>query len=166
MKQRIWLFLIFIALILGGGALLAIKKVTALSLENMDHPRAVRLWISPSDQFSIFYFPSTGQEPAVEEFQVDRGTIVLKGVKTKSPGILEYYGFNDPKIFHPLHQQWGAVFFKVGEGKGQGLIVKDRKIYFSEMGEMGDRIQLRVMFVPLGYHLFSVLLEWLRTIFG
>jgi hypothetical protein len=46
------------------------------------------------------------------------------------------------------------------------MIIKDRKIYFSEMGEKGDRIQLRVMFVPLGYHLFSVLLEWLRTIFG
>jgi len=66
----------------------------------------------------------------------------------------------------PCINNGGAVFFKVGEGKGQGLIIKDRKIYFSEMGEMGDRIQLRVMFVPLGYHLFSVLLEWLRTIFG
>ena len=166
MKQRIWLFLILVALILAIGALLTFRKLTALSLENMDRPRAVRLWISSSDQFSIFYFHSTDREPALEEFQVDRGTIVLKGVKTKSPGILEYYGFDDLKTVHPMHQRWGAIFFKVGEGGGQGLIIKDKKIYFSELGEKGDRIQLRVMFVPLGYHLFSVLLERFRTIFG
>jgi len=165
-KQRICLFLILIAMILAAGAILTFKKVTALSLENMDRPRTVRLWISPSDQFSIFYFHSAYQEPATEEFQVDRGTIVLKGVKTKSPGILEYYGFDDSKTFRPMQQRWGAVFFKVGERGGQGLIIKDKKIYFSEIGEKGDRIQLRVMFVPLGYHLLSVLLERLRTIFG
>jgi hypothetical protein len=29
-------------------------------------------------------------------------------------------------------------------GEGQGLIVGERKIYLSEIGERGDRIQLRV----------------------
>ena len=164
MRQKIILLLIIIGLVIAVGSVLVFKKVTTLYLENMDRPRAVRLWISPSDHFSIFYFHSVYSGPASEEFQVDRGTIVLKGVKTKSPGILEYYGFDDMKSFHPMHQRWGAVFFKVGTGEGQGLIIRDKKIYFSEIGEKGDRIQLRVMFIPYGYYLFSVVYEYLQRV--
>ncbi len=57
-----------------------------------------------------------------------------------------------------MQQRWGGVFFKAGEGGGQGLIIKDKKIYFSEVGEKGDRAQLRVMFVPLG--IISLLSCW------
>jgi hypothetical protein len=40
-------------------------------------------------------------------------------------------------------------------GEGQGLVVKDRKIYLSEIGEKGNRIQLRVETVSLGRYLFG-----------
>ena len=164
MKQKIWFILVLLIIVAAIGGVLTFKRVTALYFENMDRPRAVRIWISPSDQFSIFYFHSVYNEPASEEFQVDRGTIVLKGVRTKSPGILEFYGFDDMKSFHPMNQRWGAVFFKVEAGEGQGLIIRDKKIYFSELGEKGDRIQLRAMFVPLGYYLLSVVYENLQRI--
>jgi hypothetical protein len=42
-----------------------------------------------------------------------------------------------------------------GMGEGQGLIVRDRKIYLSEIGEKGDRIQLRVESVSLGRYLLG-----------
>jgi hypothetical protein len=39
----------------------------------------------------------------------------------------------------------GAVFvIRRGMGEGQGVMVRDRKIYLSEIGERGDRIQLRM----------------------
>ena len=51
---------------------------------------------------------------------------------------MEYYGFEDTKEFHPMNQRLGAIFIiRRGMGEGQGLIVRDRKIYLSEIGERG-----------------------------
>jgi hypothetical protein len=69
---------------------------------------------------------------------------------------MEYYGFQDTKEFHPLNQKLGAVFIiRRGMGEGQGLIVRDRKIYLSEIGEKGDRIQLRVESIHLWRYLLG-----------
>jgi hypothetical protein len=104
----------------------------------------------------MFYIHSIYKEPVAEEFQAEKGAIVLKGVRTKSPAVMEYYGFEDTKEFHPMNQRLGAVFIiRRGMGEGQGLIVRDRKIYLSEIGEKGDRIQLRMESVSLGRYLLG-----------
>lgn len=122
----------------------------------MDRPRTIHVRIGASEPFSIFYIHSIYKEPVAEEFQAEKGAITLKGVRTKSPAVMEYYGFQDSREFHPLNQRLGAVFIiRRGMGEGQGLIVKDRKIYLSEIGEKGDRIQLRVEVVSLGKYLFG-----------
>lgn len=141
-------------LVIAGGVLL-FKKVTVLHIENMDHPRTVRIRVSPTEPFSVFYIHSIYKEPVVEEFQADGDAVVLKGVRTKSPAVMEYYGFEDMKGFHPMNQRLGAIYFKWGIGEGQGLIVGDRKIYLSGIGERGDRIQLRVESMPLLNYLLS-----------
>ncbi len=139
--------------IVGGG--LFLTKVTVLHLENMDHPRTIRIRIGASESFSVFYVHSIYKAPVVEEFQAEKGAIVLKGVRTRSPGVMEYYGFEDIKEFHPMDQRLGAIYFKWGGGAGQGLIVRDRKIDLSEIGERGDRIQLRVESLSLLKFFFS-----------
>lgn len=159
MKSKVILLLIFAGLLLGTGGVLYWKKVTILYLENMDRPRYVRVWVNPTDQFSIFYIHSVFNAPAIEEFQVERGAITLKGVRTESHGIMEYYGFEDTQPYHPMDQKLGAIFFRVAMGEGQGLIVRDKKIYLSEVGEKGDRIRLRVSTLPLGVYLMRTLLE-------
>ena len=131
------------------------KKVTVLHIENMDHPRTIRIRISPSEPFSVFYIHSIYKEPVVEEFQAEGDAIILKGVRTKSPAVMEYYGFEDMKGFHPMDQRLGAIYFKWGVGEGQGLIVRDRKMYLSEIGERGDRIQLSVESMSLLNFLLS-----------
>ncbi len=103
----------------------------------------------------MFYTHSVYNEPVIEEFQFERGAIVLKGVRTKSPAVMEYYGFEDMKEFHPMNQRLGAIYLKWGVGEGQGLIVRDKKIYLSEIGEKGDRIRLRVVSLSLGKYLLS-----------
>ncbi len=104
----------------------------------------------------MFYIHSIYKEPVLEEFQAEKDAIILKGVRTKSPAVMEYYGFEDMKEFHPLNVRMGAVFIiRRGMGEGQGLIVRDRKIYLSEIGERGDRIQLRVESISLGKYLLS-----------
>jgi hypothetical protein len=142
-------------LIVAGGVLL-FKKVSILHVENMDRPRTIHIRIVASESFSIFYIHSKYNEPVAEEFKAENGAIILKGVRTKSPAVMEYYGFQDTKEFHPLNQKLGAVFIiRRGMGEGQGLIVRDRKIYLSEIGEKGDRIQLRVETIPLWRYLLA-----------
>lgn len=153
------LLLIFAGLLLGAGGVLYWKNVTILYLENMDRPRYVRVWMNPTDPFSIFYIHSIYNAPAIEEFQVERGAITLKGVRTQNPGIMEYYGFEDTQSYHSMDTKLGAIFFRVAMGEGQGLIVRDKKIYLSEVGEKGDRIRLRVSTLPLGVYLLRTLLE-------
>ena len=129
------------------------KRVTLLQLENMDHPRTIRIKISPPEPFSMFYIHSIYHEPVIEEFQVEKEAIVLRGVRTKSPAVMEYYGFEDIKEFHPMNRRLDTIYFKWGIGEGQGLIVRDKKIYLSEIGEKGDRIRLRVESISLGEYL-------------
>jgi len=144
---------------MAGGVFL-LKKVIVLQLGNMDHPRTIRIRISPPEPFSILYIHSIYREAVTEEFQAEENAIILKGVRTKSPAVMEYYGFEDRKEFHPMNERLGAVFFiRRGMGEGQGLIVRDRKIYLSEIGEKGDRIRLRVELMPLWKYLFSIIFE-------
>ena len=159
MKPKTWVLLILIGIIVAAGGVLLFKQILLLQLENTDQPQTVQVRIDPSERFSIFYIHSIHREAVTEEFQADRDGIVLKGVRTTSPAIQEYYGFQDTKDFHPLNLKLGAIFIRVGEGEGQGLVVRDRKIYLSEVGKRGDRIRLRVRSVSLGNYLYSRLFE-------
>ena len=123
----------------------------------MDRPKAIHIRISPSEKFSMDYIHSIYKEPVVEEFQAEGNAMMLKGVRTKSPAVMEYYGFQEPGGFHPMNLKLGAVFLlRRGMGEGQGLIVRDKKIYLSEIGEKGDRIQIRVESLSLGKYLLSM----------
>jgi hypothetical protein len=142
-------------MIIAGGFLF-FEKTTLLHIENMDRQKTIHIQISPSESFSMFYIHSIYRQPVVEEFQVDHQAIILKGVRTKSQAVMEYYGFQESEEFHPMDLKLGAVFLiRRGMGEGQGLIVRDRKIYLSEIGEKGDRIQLRVESLSLGEYLFA-----------
>lgn len=136
------------------------KKITLIRVENLDQKRVLHIRVGPAERFSLFYTHSIYQEPVIEEFRVKEGEILLEGVRTKSPGVMEYYGFEEVKEFHPVSKRFSVIDLKSGVGEGQGLIVKEKKIYFSEIGEKGDRIRLRVVSVSLGYYL----LEYIVTL--
>ncbi|NWG02279.1 MAG: DUF1850 domain-containing protein [Syntrophaceae bacterium] len=158
MKLKHWPLLIIVAGIIIAGGVILFKKVTFLYIENMDRYRVFQVRISPPEAFSMFYIHSIYNEPVIEEFQAEEDRIVLKGIRTKSPAVMEYYGIEDTKEFHPMNQRLGSVFIvKRGMGEGQGLIVRDRKIYLSEIGEKGDRIQLRVKSISWGKYILGIL---------
>lgn len=142
-----------------AGGVFVFKKITFLQLENLDRGGALRIRVSPSEPFSLFYIHSIYLEPVIEEFRIEKGVILLQGVRTKSPAVMEYYGFEDMKEFHSVTRRLGAIYFKWGTGEGQGLIVRERKIYLSEIGERGDRIRLRVISIPLGQFLYRSFFE-------
>jgi hypothetical protein len=140
-------------LILAGGTLYFFK-ISILYLGNRDHSKSCWIRVSASERFSIVYIHSIYQEPVVEEFQIDQGTIVLKGVRALHPGILEYYGFEDMKEFHPMDRRLGSTFFRVGMGEEQRLWIRNKKISFREVGEKGDQLRLGLRSVSLGEYLF------------
>ncbi len=153
--MKVKFFLLLLLIILGGGFFL-LKETSLLSIENMDRSRSIYIKIAPKDKFSIFYIHSIYQEPVIEEFMVEKDFIILIGVKTKSPAVMEYYGFEDTKEFQKMNVRLGGFFIiKRASGEGQGLIVKDKKIYLSELGEKGDRILIRLKQISLGRYIFS-----------
>ena len=155
MKRKRWFLLILIGIaITGGGVFFLNMKILVLQLQNLDHLRTLNVRIKPMERFSIYYIHSISQEPVIEEFEAAPNTIILKGVRTMSPAIAEQYGFDAQKRFHPMNEKLGAIFFRVAAGEGQGLIIKDRKIYLSEIGARGDRIQLSVRSISKGSYLF------------
>ncbi len=60
-----------------------------------------------------------------------------------------------------MDEKLGAIFLRVAPGEGQGLVTRDRKIYLTEIGARGDRIQLSVRTISRG----SYLLEKLSKVF-
>ncbi len=155
MRKNRWPLLIVMTCCIIAGGVFFLKKVTLLQLENLDQGKALHIRVTPSESFSMFYIHSIYLEPVFEEFRIDQGAILLEGVRTKSVPIMEYYGFEDIREFHPIHLRLGAIYLKWGSGEGQGLIIRERKIYLSEMGQRGDRIRLRTKQIPLGYYLFQ-----------
>jgi hypothetical protein len=153
-RLKFWSRLILIGLFILSGGTLYFTKVSILCLENTDRSKSHPIRVSPSERFTIVYIHSIYREPVEELFQIHEGTIVLKGVRTRHPGILEYYGFEDTKQFHPMDRRVGALLFRVAMGEPQSLQVRDRRISFREVGEGGDQIRLRFESVSLGHYLF------------
>ena len=152
------LLLVIGIIILAGGVFLFAKKITVLQVRNLDHPQTLRIRTGPSGAFSIFYINSIYDEPVSEEFQIKGDSIILKGVRTKSPGVMGYYGFDDIREFHPMNKDLGTAFiFKKGMVEGQGLRIGEKKIFLNEIGEKGNSIQLSVEFMRFGRYLLLML---------
>jgi len=159
LKSRPFLTLIGL-LILTGGALLFYGEMTVLELINLDHKHVLLIRVSPSERFSMFYVHSIYDADVVEEFEVGRAAIVLKGVRTENPKVMEYYGFDSVKGFHPLELEFKEpLIIKRGMGQDQGFIFKGKRIHLRELAEKGDRIQLRLTTASWGAYFLAKLLD-------
>ena len=144
-------------LLLVGCLFLMNREVFVLELANRDRPHTVRIAVNASERFSISHINSIYDAPVTEDFQVEGQGIVLTGVRTKSHGVMEYYGFADGKEFHPKHVPLGNIVMRVGLGAGQELIVGKRRLFLRELGERGDRVQLKIVPITFGAYLISKL---------
>lgn len=142
-------------LIVAGGGFL-FKKVTILHLENVDHPRAIRVWINPSKGFSIFYVHSIYKEHVIEEFQAEQEAIVLRGVRTKSPAVAEYYGFEDSQEYYAVNRRMKSFFLRVGMTNPQMISCEKWSLSLEEIGDKGDRVEIRLVSMTLARYLLSL----------
>lgn len=159
LKSRPLLTLIGL-LILTGGALLFCGEMTVLEIINLDHKRVLLIRVSLSERFSMFYVHSMYDADVLEEFEVGTTAVILKGVRTENPKVMEYYGFDSVKGFHPLNLEFRQpLIIKRGMGQDQGFIFKGKRIHLRELAEKGDRIQLRLTTASWGAYFLAKLLD-------
>lgn len=132
------------ALIVAGGVFLFSQGRTILTLTNLDRPRSMRFTVTPGERFLMFYVHSIYRQPVAEEFEVGRNEIVLRGVRTSDAGVMGYYGFDEEPGFQGVKRAIGPAFIvRMAMDPRQGVIVQGRKIRLQELGEGGDRIEVR-----------------------
>ena len=147
-------------LILTGGAFLFYGNLTVLELVNLDHKHVLLIRVSPSERFSMFYVHSIYDADVVEEFEVGTAAVILKGVRTENPMVMEYYGFDSVKGFHPLNLEFRQpLIIKRGMGQDQGFIFKGKRIHLRALAEKGDRIQLRLTTASRGAYFLAKILD-------
>jgi hypothetical protein len=142
-----------------GGVFLFFDHVQVLELKNLDRPRSIRIRVTPAEPFFLHYTHSMYDAPVMEEFQTFEGGILLKGVHTKSPAVMEYYGYETTEDFQPSNKWLGSSFLiKKGVKEGQALRTGRAKIQLSEVAESGDRIQIRLCSISVGSYLWQYVL--------
>ena len=143
-------------LVAAGGVFLFSNTVTVLSLGNPDYRSSFYFKVAPSEQMTLCYTNSIYNAPVEEVFEVRKGDIVLKAVRTASPAVMEYYGFEGSGPVQTMNRSLGPAFsMHASLRQDQGLRIGERTIDLRALGNPGDRVQIRVEDVPLVSFLLS-----------
>ena len=145
---------------MGAGGAFLIKKVLVLQIVNTDRTQKIYILVTPHSQFTLSYVHSIYLEPASEEFEVEEGEeIILKGVSTKSPAVAHYYGFEDGQGYYSVNRRMKSFAFRLGMSNPQTLYCGNQTISLQEIGEKGDRLEVRVVRMALAHYLLSWILQ-------
>jgi hypothetical protein len=156
MKTRGWLILLSSFILLGGGITLAFQEVWVLQVENTEHPAKLLIRTAPAARFTLSYINSIYLQPAAEDFQVGEGEeILLLGVRTRSPAVAAYYGFEEGKEYYPVNRTLKSFVLRLGMSQAQVLSWANKQISLGELGEPGDRLEVRVVRMTRGRYLLS-----------
>jgi hypothetical protein len=156
MKTRGWLILLSLSILLAGGVTLLLREAPVLQIENTDRGRRLLIRTEPSALFSFSFIHSMYLETATEEFEVGEGeAFILRGVRTQSPAVAGYYGFEEGRTFYPVNRKMNSFVIRLGMTHAQILSHGNQKISLAELGEGGDRLEVRVRRMPWGQYLLS-----------
>ena len=139
-----------------GGILLVFQEVWVLRVENTEHPGKLLIRTAPAARFSLSYINSIYLQPAAEDFRVGEGEeIILLGVRTRSPAVAAYYGFEEGKDYYPVNRTLKSFVLRLGMSQAQTLSWGNRQVSLEELGEPGDRLEVRVVRMTRGRYLLS-----------
>ena len=156
MKTRGWISLFCLAVLVVGGILLVFQEVWVLRVENTDHPGEIMIRTAPAARFSLSYINSIYLQPAAEDFRVGEGEeIILLGVRTRSPAVAAYYGFEEGKDYYPVNRTLKSFVLRLGMSQAQTLSWGNRQVSLGELGEPGDRLEVRVVRMTRMQYLLS-----------
>lgn len=144
---------VFIA---AGGVFLFSKTVTVLSVRSAGHANSIHFKVAPSEQMTLCYTNSIYSAPVEERFELRKGDIVLKAVRTASPAVMEYYGFEGSGPVQTMNRSLGpALSIQISMRQDQGLRIGERTLDLHAIGNPGDQVEIRVEDVSLASFLLS-----------
>jgi len=156
MKTRGWLILFSLLILLAGGVTLLLREVPVLQIENTDRGRRLLIRTEPSASFSFSFIHSMYLEPATEEFEVGEDeAFILRGVRTQSPAVAAYYGFEEGRTYYPVNRKMNSFVMRLGMTHAQIFFHGNQRISLAELGERGDRLEVRVRRMSWGRYLLS-----------
>jgi hypothetical protein len=161
LKIKGWLSLLaFLILAVGGGALFSFE-VPVLQVVNADRPARLNLRLGEPARFSISYIHSIYLQAAAEEFEVGEGEVILlRGVRTRSPSVAHYYGFEeDNRDYYPVDRKMKSFALRLGMSQAQVLSHGEKKISLGSLGEKGDRLEVGVVRMTWGKYLLSRMMK-------
>lgn len=132
-------------LIAAGGVFLFSGTVTVLSVRNLDRGNAWHARVSPSEQVTLFYTNSMYGAPVEEVFEIESGELVLTEVRTESPAVLEYYGFQSTYPVHPLRKSLGPAFsIQASMSQEQILKIGRSRLDLLSLARGGERVMVKI----------------------
>ena len=157
MKIKGWLPLLALLILAAAGGSLFIFEVPVLQVANPDRPATLNLRLGEPKRFSISYIHSIYLQAAAEEFEMGEGQeIILRGVRTHSPSVAHYYGFDvDNRDYYPADRRMKSFVLRLGMAQAQTLSLGKRKISLGDLGEKGDRLEVQVVRMTWGRYLLS-----------
>jgi hypothetical protein len=156
-----WLSFLPILILAAAGGALFIFEVPVLQVVNPDRPATLNLRLGEPKRFSISYIHSIYLQAAAEEFEMGEGQeIILRGVRTRSPSVAHYYGFEeDNRDYYPADRRMKSFALRLGMSQAQTLSHGEKKISLGDLGEKGDRLEFRVVRMTWGKYLLSQILK-------
>ena len=143
MKPRAWLLPVIGLFLIGAGVAFCLRGSPYLVIVNTDRGREFRIPLG--SRFTLSYVNSIYRAPAAEDFEVgEKNEIVLKGVRTRSAAVAQYYGFEDGREYYPVERRMKSFALRVGMTDLQALDVGNEKVSLGKMGSAGDRLEFRV----------------------
>jgi hypothetical protein len=142
-------------LIAAGGVFLFSKTAMVLFVRNLDHPSSFHFKVAPSEQVILFYTNSIYNAPVEEVFEVRDEDILLKAVRTDSPAVMEYYGFEGTGPVQTLNKSLGPSFsIQASMRQDQRLKIGQSTLDLRTIASGGDCILVRVDQVSLARFLW------------
>jgi hypothetical protein len=137
-------------LIAAGGVFLFSKTVMVLSVRNLDHPGSFHFKVAPSEQVTLYYTNSIYDAPVEEVYEVGDENLVLKAVKTDSPAVMEYYGFERTGPVQTLNKSLGPSFsIQASMRQDQGLKIGQSTLDLHAIARGGEIIAISLDQVSL-----------------
>ncbi len=152
---RYLLFFSIPSILLAGA--LATLEMQVLEVVNTDRPARLLIRLEKPPRFEVAYVHSIYLQPAAEEFEVEEGgEIILRGVRTRSPSVAHYYGFEeDNRGYFPVKRKMKSFALRLGMTRAQTLTHGGKTISLDLLGERGDRVEIRTTRMTWGGYLLS-----------
>jgi len=126
-----------------------------LSVRNLDHPGSFHFKVAPLEQVTLFYTNSMYNALVEEVFELREEDILLKAVRTDSPAVMEYYGFDATGPVQTLHKGIGPAFsIQASMRQDQGFRIGQSTLDLRAIADGGDCILVSVNQVSLARFLW------------